>query len=172
MKIAVIGYSGGGKSTLAGKLAEKHGVPVLYMDTVHWLPGWKERAREEKQVIVEKFLNENDAWVIDGNYKSDLYDRRMAEADRIVFISLGRLACLLRVVRRYRMNKGKARASMTEGCEERLPLDFLFWVIHAGRTKKRRRVYLNTVKQYSEKSVVIKNQKELDAFYQAEGLVF
>lgn len=172
MKIAVIGYSGSGKSTLAARLAEKQGVPVLYMDTVHWLPGWKEREREEKRAIVTVFLDENDDWVIDGNYKSDCYERRMEEADKIVFLAFGRLACLRRVIRRYRENKGRARASMTEGCEERLPPDFLLWVFHTGRTKKRKRVYYDTVKRYTEKSTVIRNQKQLDAFYEAEGLFF
>ena len=172
MKIAVIGYSGSGKSTLAARLAEKQGVPVLYMDTVHWLPGWKEREREEKRAIVTAFLDENESWVIDGNYKSDCYDRRMEEADKIVFMAFGRFACLRRVIRRYRENKGRARASMTEGCEERLPPDFLLWVFYTGRTKKRKRVYYDTVKRYAEKSTVIRNQKQLDAFYEAEGLFF
>ncbi len=172
MKIAVIGYSGSGKSTLAARLAEKHGVPVLYMDTVHWLPGWEEREREEKCALVTAFLDENDGWVIDGNYKRDRYDRRMEEADKIVFLAFGRFACLRRVIRRYRENRGRTRASMTEGCEERLPLDFLLWVVHTGRTKKRRRVYYDTVKRYAEKSTVIRNQRQLNAFYEAEGLSF
>ena len=170
MKIAVIGYSGSGKSTLAGKLAEKYGVPVLYLDTVHWLPGWRERDPEEKNRIVGDFLSRQNGWVIDGNYKKDHYDRRMAEADTIVFLAFGRLACLFRVIRRYRQNKGKTRSSMTEGCEERLPLDFLFWVFHQGRTKKRRKVYEDTVKRYAHKTVVIRNQRELDHFYRKEGL--
>ena len=52
MKIAVIGYSGSGKSTLAGKLGEKYGIPVLYLDTVHFLPGWIIRDFEEKTEII------------------------------------------------------------------------------------------------------------------------
>ena len=170
MKIAVIGYSGSGKSTLAGKLAEKYGVPVLYMDTVQWLPGWRERAPEERHCMVGDFLSRHDSWVIDGNYKKDHYERRMEEADAIVFLAFGRLSCLCRVIRRYRQNKGRSRPSMTEGCEERLPLDFLFWVIHKGRTQKRRKVYEDTVKQYAHKAVVIRNQRQLDLFYEKEGL--
>lgn len=47
MRIAVIGYSGSGKSTLAARLGAAYGVPVLHLDSVHWLPGWVERPREE-----------------------------------------------------------------------------------------------------------------------------
>ena len=43
MKIAILGTSGSGKSTLAKRLGERYGLPVLYMDTVHFLPGWVER---------------------------------------------------------------------------------------------------------------------------------
>ena len=43
MKIAILGTSGSGKSTLAKRLGERYGLPVLHMDTVHFLPGWVER---------------------------------------------------------------------------------------------------------------------------------
>ena len=47
MKIAIIGYSGSGKSTMAKRISERFGLPVLYLDTVHGLPGWEERERED-----------------------------------------------------------------------------------------------------------------------------
>ena len=81
MKIAIIGYSGSGKSTLAKHLAAKYETDVLYLDTVHWLPGWNTRPREERIQIVDEFLNTHDSWVIDGNYSKLSYDRRMDEAD-------------------------------------------------------------------------------------------
>ena len=43
MKIAILGTSGSGKSTLAKRLGERYGLPVLHMDTVHFLPGWVEQ---------------------------------------------------------------------------------------------------------------------------------
>ena len=51
MKIAILGTSGSGKSTLAKRLGERYGLPVLHMDTVHFLPGpampggWKKRIK-------------------------------------------------------------------------------------------------------------------------------
>jgi adenylate kinase family enzyme len=45
MKIAIIGHSGSGKSTLAAFLGEKYALPVLHVDTIHFLPGWVERER-------------------------------------------------------------------------------------------------------------------------------
>ena len=43
MKISIIGYSGSGKSTLAKNLSKHYGIPVLHMDSVHFLENWKER---------------------------------------------------------------------------------------------------------------------------------
>ncbi|WP_334304908.1 AAA family ATPase, partial [Romboutsia sp. 1001216sp1] len=52
MKIAIIGYSGSGKSTLARKLAKYYKAPVLFLDTVNFLPNWIERDRDEGRLIV------------------------------------------------------------------------------------------------------------------------
>ena len=53
MKIAVIGYSGAGKSTLAKALGERYGAEVLYLDQVHWLPGWRERPADEEEKLAK-----------------------------------------------------------------------------------------------------------------------
>ena len=85
MKVAIIGHSGCGKSTIAAWIAKKRRLPLLHLDKVHWLPGWIERPKEEEQKIVREFLDSHDSWVIDGNYHSMEYERRMQEADRISF---------------------------------------------------------------------------------------
>ena len=59
MKIAVIGYAASGKSTLAARLGEMTGCPVLFLDKVQFVPGWQERDRAEARGMVEDFLNEN-----------------------------------------------------------------------------------------------------------------
>ena len=164
MKIALIGYSGSGKSTLAQKLGQKYGAEVLHIDTVHWLPGWQERPREEKETIMRDFLDAHDAWVIDGNYKKLFFDRRMEEADLIIFMAFNRFSCLRRVIRRYRTYKGKTRASMTDGCDEKLDREFLLWVLRDGRTKKHKQVYRGVVEKYRDKTVVIRNQRELTLY--------
>ena len=169
MKIAIIGFSGSGKSTLAAKLGKKYGEPVLYLDTVHWLPGWNERTREEEKAIVSEFLDTKSGWVIDGNYTKLYFDRRMAEADRIIFLAFNRFACVHRVLKRYFAHKGKSRASMTEGCDEKIDFEFLKWVFHTGRVKKRKKSYYDTVAKYKEKSVIIKNQRQLTKFEKENG---
>ena len=68
MKIAIIGYSGSGKSTLARKLGKIYQTDVLHFDTIHFLPDWEIRAKDEKMRLTKEFLDSHESWVIDGNY--------------------------------------------------------------------------------------------------------
>jgi hypothetical protein len=94
MKIAIIGFSGSGKSTLAHAISKKHSLPLLHLDRAHWLPNWVERDKGEREEIVKDFLDANSSWVIDGNYAKVFYERRLCEADTIIIMRFGALACL------------------------------------------------------------------------------
>jgi len=164
-KIAIIGYSGCGKSTLAAFLAEKLGVDVLYIDTIQFAPGWIERPFDVKQKMMQEFLDAHEnGWVIDGNYKKLAFDQRMDDADQIIIMTFNRVSCLRRVIRRYVENKGRSRASMTPGCDEKLDADFVKWILWKGR-KSNLPMIQEVQRQYPEKVTVIHNQKELDAYY-------
>ena len=168
MKIAVIGYSGAGKSTLARALGERYGIPVLHFDTVHWAPGWQERDKTEAHQIAHEFM-EQPEWVIDGNYTKYEYQRRMAEADVIIFLDFPRLSCFARAWKRYFRNRGKTRADMCEGCPERMDLEFMWWILWKGRTRKKKEEFRRLLAEYPDKAVVLKSQKEIDEYL--EGLV-
>ena len=94
MKAAIIGYSGSGKSTLAAKLGDIYNCPVLYLDRIHFKENWIERDDETAKLIVKEFMDNNDSWVIDGNYSNLLREQRLRESDMIVFMCFSRLTCL------------------------------------------------------------------------------
>lgn len=164
MKIAVVGYSGSGKSTLARRLGERSSLPVLHLDTVQFLPGWRERDDEAQHEIVRDFMSKNTDWIIDGNYSHLLYEQRMEAADRIVLLLFPPLSALLRVTRRYFRYRGKSRPDMTEGCEEKLDGEFIRWVLWKGRGKKQRERFAALQQQYPDKCIVLKNQRQLDRY--------
>ena len=164
MKIAVVSYSGSGKSTLARRLGEKYGAPVLHLDSVHWLPGWRERPDAEERAMAEAFLESHTDWVIDGNYSALFYDRRMAEADQIVQMLFPRLVSLYRVVKRYRRFAGRTRPDLPGDCPEKLDGEFIRWVLWDGRRKKARDRYRRIREQYPEKTVVLRSQRQIDDF--------
>ena len=102
--------------------------------------------------------------MIDGNYKALSYERRCEEADVIILMLFGRLACLSRCLRRYRINKGTNRPDMTKGCDEKIDWEFIRWILWDGRTWQRRDLYRRTQSQFPEKMVVIRNQRQLDRY--------
>ena len=162
MKIAVIGYSGAGKSTLAKALGERYGAEVLYLDQVHWLPGWRERPADEEEKLVKAFMDSRSEWVIDGNYFRLEGERRFEEADKIVFMNFHRLSCLLRARRRYLSYRGKTRESMTDGCAEKMDAEFVRWILWDSRKRARRKKFKDLLFRYPEKTAVIKNQRQLE----------
>ena len=166
MKIAILGYAGSGKSTLARTLGEHYGVPVLHLDTVQFLPDWQVRPMEEKLQLVQRFMDENDGWVIDGNYTKLLHSRRLEEADLLVLLLFNRVSSLWRVTKRYFRHRGHSRPDMTEGCDEKLDGEFIRWVLWKGRGKAQRRNFADIAARWSEKCVILRNQRELDAYLQ------
>ena len=161
MKIAVMGYSGSGKSTLAARLGAELGLPVLHLDRVNFLPGWRERDREEARAMTAAFL-EKEGWVVDGNYPGLCQQERLEQADRIVLLLFGRLRCLWRAWRRSRQFAGRTRDSMAEGCEEKFNLEFLWWILHAGRDRAQRARWREICRTWPGKTVVLRSPGELE----------
>ncbi len=167
MKIAVLGYCGAGKSTLARALGERYGLPVLHFDTTQFTPNWQERDRDEAHRMVHAFM-ENPEWVIDGNYTKFEFERRLEEADKIIMVDLPRLACFVRAWKRYFRYRGKSRPDMAEGCDEKMDLEFMWWILWKGRTRRKRERHRAIQAAYPEKTVVLKSQRDIDRYL--EGL--
>ncbi len=166
MKIAIIGYSGAGKSTLAKRLAAELGVAPLYLDRVHFLPGWGERDRAAARALVCQELAKP-SWVIDGNYAYLLREERLKDADEIIWLNYPRLTCLLRALKRRRAYRGRSRESAADGCIERMNWEFAWWILYEGRTPERIRGYLDVLRRYPEKTMIIKNDRMLERYLQA-----
>jgi adenylate kinase family enzyme len=164
MKVAIIGYSGSGKSTLAAKMGDIYNCPVLYLDRVHFKDNWIERDDETAKAILKDFMDKNDSWVIDGNYNSLLRGRRLEEADMIVFMNFSRLTCLRQAIKRYKTYKGKTRESMADNCPEKMDMEFIKWILLDGRSKEKKEEYAETIRKYNEKTIILRNKKEVASF--------
>lgn len=164
MKIAILGYSGSGKSTTARILGEKYNLPVLFLDTVQFMENWQERPVDESKRIVAQFMAANNGWVIDGNYKALLQKERLEQADKIIFFNFNRFTCFCRAFSRYMKYKGNTRPDMARGCNEKFDREFAKWILWEGRTAKRKKAYADMCKKYADKVTIIRNQKQLDKF--------
>lgn len=84
-KLAVLGNSGGGKSTLSRKLSRELGVPYFSVDSAIWNPATGRVPGEEIERIHTRWLS-LDSWIIDGWGDFSLIDQRLAEADSVILI--------------------------------------------------------------------------------------
>lgn len=154
-RIAILGYSGSGKSTAARSISMQCNFPVLHLDTVHWLPSWHERDDNEAAAMIDAFLDSHDSWIIEGNYHKLAFARRMQEADCIIILNVNRYTCLCRAMRRWFTYRHSTRPDLTQGCNEKMDLEFLQWLLWKGRSRERGRAYHAIAQQYPQKCHVI-----------------
>jgi adenylate kinase family enzyme len=126
-RIAIIGRSGGGKSTLARALGERLGLPVVHLDVLYWLPGWAKSEREPFRARLAAALA-GGRWITDGNFTGHAADLHLAGAEMIVWVDQPRLLCLRRALTRAIRERGHSRSDMADGCDEKIDLEFLAYI--------------------------------------------
>jgi adenylate kinase family enzyme len=95
-KIAVVGTTGSGKTTVAKRLADHHQVPHVELDALHWGPNWAEPTADEFRARVQAALPEG-GWVVDGHYGGKLGDLVLRQADLVVWLDPPLSTILLRL---------------------------------------------------------------------------
>ena len=161
-RILIIGCGGAGKSTLARKLGEKTGLPVVHLDQIWWSPGnWQHLEREDfdEQLLLEL---EKPQWIMDGNYNRTLAER-IKHCDTVIYLDFSRWACLLGVLKRVLTTYGTVRPDMGAGCPERFDLDFLKWVWNYNRDKRENNYRLLNEAE-GKTTIVLKNRRMVKRF--------
>ena len=100
-RVVILGPGAAGKSTLAARLSEITGLPVIELDQLFWQPGLIATAPAEWAAI-ERDLVARESWIIDGDLGP--YDVtagvRLAAADTVIFLDLSPVRCAWRAIRR------------------------------------------------------------------------
>jgi len=125
-RILVIGSPGAGKSTLARRLAEGLGLPLIHLDREYFGPGWATPSRAEWREKVAA-LAARPEWVMDGNYAST-FDIRVPRANAIVWLDIPRWQCLAGALWRVARNYGRTRPDLGPDCVERFDWSFTRWI--------------------------------------------
>lgn len=98
VRIAVVGVTGSGKTTLAARLAEILGLAHIELDGLRFGPDWSEPPDEVFRERVAAAL-QIPGWVTDGNY-SRVRDIIWKQAETIVWLDYPFLTSLWRLLRR------------------------------------------------------------------------
>jgi adenylate kinase family enzyme len=85
-RIAIIGVTGSGKTTLAQQIAKRCGIQHVELDALRWEPEWTPASDEIFRQRVDSALSPNGCWVCDGNYSAvrDIVWRR---ADTVIWLN-------------------------------------------------------------------------------------
>jgi adenylate kinase family enzyme len=140
LKLWIVGPPGSGKSTLADRLGPRLSCPVVHLDELHWLPGWKERDGESFRALVDEATS-GPARIVEGNYQ--VVRRHFLErADQLVWLDFPLPLCLWRLLRRC-VSRACTRELICNGNRESLWMTFcsreslLWWAITTDRKRRR-----------------------------------
>jgi adenylate kinase family enzyme len=129
--IAILGGAGAGKSTLARRVGETLGLPVVHLDRVVFGPGWTRipvpQARERLAVLLA-----SGAWVVEGSY-GELADLTLPNADLVIWIDQPAWLRLWRSWRKTRIHRDRPRADRPDDCAEGFGLRYARDIMSFGR---------------------------------------
>src|SRR5271156_5779603 len=101
-RVVIVGPGASGKSTLAARLGEITGLPVIELDKIFWRPGLVATPHDQWGEIQQE-LATGSGWIMDGDLgPHDAVEGRLRAADTVVFLDFSILRCAWRALRRSR----------------------------------------------------------------------
>lgn len=161
MKILVIGFSASGKTTFSDRLSKILNIEVMHLDTYHFLDNWVERDNDEFEKIVNEFISKDD-YIVEGNY-TGIAKKRFEEADIVFYFGFNRFKCLYGQIRRYFKYKNKVRDEYITDCKEKMDIEFIKWILYKGRTKKKKKHFLQITNNAKE-HYIFKNRRQVNKY--------
>ena len=163
-RVMIIGCGGAGKSTLARRLGEKTGLPVVHLDQIWWAPGnWQHTSREEFDARLMREMD-RPRWILDGNYNRTM-ELRLNHCDTVIYLDMPRIVCLKNWIGRVIKNWGHARADMAQGCSEWFDPEMFRWIWKFNKQNRKR--YYRLLSEVEEVDIIIlKNRRQVERYLQ------
>ena len=156
-KIAIIGNGGGGKSTLAKKMASSLNLPLTHVDSIQFLPGMNFRDSAETSEQLREIASK-EKWIIDGFGSLEVMEERFQKADKIIFIDFPLWRHYWWCTKRQIKSVYKTREELPEGCfegtlKQTLWLYKTLWRVH--KTIRPQLVEIFSRKEIKDKVLVV-----------------
>lgn len=122
-RIVIVGVSASGKSTFARKLATRIKLPVIFMDSIMWNPGWNYIGDEETVRRLDE-VSSQESWIIEGYISKQARTFVFERADIIIYLDYSPIVSSLRYLKRWWKHRHDPRPEL-EGCPEKFDFKFL-----------------------------------------------
>ncbi len=152
----IIGSPGSGKSTLSKELEEILLYPVFHFDYVYHIDNFTQIPRSE---LIEKlihFMENNNQFILDGNYTSTI-PVRLPYCDTVILFDLPTDVCIENAIKRTKLKV--SRGDMAPGFDQtKMDDDFLGFIRNFKKDKLPSiKLYLS---KYKGRIITLKNYKE------------
>lgn len=121
-KIVIVGVSASGKSTFSRKLAEKIKLPLIFMDSIMWNPGWQYIGDEETVKKLDE-ASTHDEWIIEGYISTEARTFIFDRADTIIYLDYSPIIATWRYLKRCWKHHKEPRPELKGNPDE---FDFKF----------------------------------------------
>jgi adenylate kinase family enzyme len=156
-RVAIVGTSCSGKTTLAGSLANALHAPHVELDALHWGPDWTPCPTEQLRAAVDQATAEP-RWVCDGNY-SMVRDLVWSRATSIVWLNYSFSLVFKRALRRT-LSRCFHQTPIYAGNRESFSKSFLsrdsilLWVFNSHWRLKREYSHVLAGSQFKETNLI------------------
>jgi adenylate kinase family enzyme len=143
-RIAVVGTSGAGKTSLAAHLSVVLNCPHVDLDELHWRPNWQ-KAPQEEFLAALKAAIADEAWIVAGNYSSTR-EQVQTRAETLIWLDYSLSIILWRHLKRAwrRVVRGESCCNGNyETLRQSLSRDAAWW--YALKTYHRRKREYNAL---------------------------
>lgn len=158
-RIAIIGPTGAGKSTLARRLHERTGLPLYHLDLIWWKPDQTHISREEFDRQLAAIVQE-EQWIIEGDY-SRTYEPRICACDTVIFLDYDEQTCIRGLMQRV----GQKRPDI-HWVEEKLEPELVDYA--CSFREERRTKLLDSLARHRDKQIItFQTREQADAWLEA-----